>query len=102
MRHALLLSLFGCPAAGLGWGKALASLSALHVAASTGLLPCAAGRRRQAPSCSAVPALLHWETSAQSAACAPPKQVTTVVVDPPQAGEVRVKIVATALCHTGQ
>ena len=28
-------------------------------------------------------------------------QVATVVVDPPQAGEVRIKIVATALCHTG-
>ena len=27
-------------------------------------------------------------------------QVATVVVDPPQAGEVRIRIVATALCHT--
>ncbi|KAL4426032.1 hypothetical protein ABPG77_007828 [Micractinium sp. CCAP 211/92] len=29
-----------------------------------------------------------------------PLEVATVVVDPPQAGEVRIKIVATALCHT--
>lgn len=29
-----------------------------------------------------------------------PLEVTTVVVDPPQAGEVRIKIAATALCHT--
>lgn len=29
-----------------------------------------------------------------------PLEVTTVTVDPPQAGEVRIKIVATALCHT--
>lgn len=29
-----------------------------------------------------------------------PLDVTTVVVAPPQAGEVRIKIVATALCHT--
>lgn len=29
-----------------------------------------------------------------------PLEVTTVVVSPPQAGEVRIKIVATALCHT--
>lgn len=27
-------------------------------------------------------------------------EVTTVTVDPPGPGEVRVKIVATALCHT--
>ncbi len=30
-----------------------------------------------------------------------PPQVATVVVDPPQEGEVRIKIIATALCHTG-
>ena len=29
-----------------------------------------------------------------------PLDVTTVTVDPPQAGEVRIKIIATALCHT--
>ncbi|KAK2077358.1 hypothetical protein QBZ16_004992 [Prototheca wickerhamii] len=29
-----------------------------------------------------------------------PLEVCTVTVDPPQAGEVRIKIVATALCHT--
>ncbi|PSC68961.1 Alcohol dehydrogenase class-3 [Micractinium conductrix] len=29
-----------------------------------------------------------------------PVEVTDVIVDPPQAGEVRVRIVATALCHT--
>ena len=29
-----------------------------------------------------------------------PLEVATVVVDPPQAGEVRIRIVATALCHT--
>lgn len=29
-----------------------------------------------------------------------PLDVTTIIVDPPQKGEVRVKIVATALCHT--
>lgn len=29
-----------------------------------------------------------------------PLDVTTIIVDPPQKGEVRIKIVATALCHT--
>ena len=29
-----------------------------------------------------------------------PLEVTTVTVAPPQAGEVRIKIAATALCHT--
>ena len=29
-----------------------------------------------------------------------PLSVETVVVDPPKAGEVRIKIIATALCHT--
>lgn len=29
-----------------------------------------------------------------------PLQVDTVLIDPPKAGEVRIKIVATALCHT--
>jgi len=29
-----------------------------------------------------------------------PLEVTTVTVDPPGPGEVRVKIIATALCHT--
>jgi hypothetical protein len=29
-----------------------------------------------------------------------PLEVCTVTVDPPQKGEVRIKIVATALCHT--
>jgi len=29
-----------------------------------------------------------------------PLEITTVTVDPPQKGEVRVKIIATALCHT--
>jgi hypothetical protein len=29
-----------------------------------------------------------------------PLDVTTVTVDPPGPGEVRVKVVATALCHT--
>lgn len=38
-------------------------------------------------------AAIAWEANK-------PLEVTTVVVDPPQAGEVRVKIVATALCHT--
>ncbi|PRW60671.1 Alcohol dehydrogenase class-3 [Chlorella sorokiniana] len=38
-------------------------------------------------------AAIAWEANK-------PLEVTTVVVDPPQAGEVRIKIVATALCHT--
>jgi hypothetical protein len=29
-----------------------------------------------------------------------PLSVETVIVDPPQEGEVRIRIVATALCHT--
>jgi len=38
-------------------------------------------------------AAIAWEAKA-------PLEVTTVVVDPPKAGEVRIKVVATALCHT--
>ncbi|KAL4855154.1 Alcohol dehydrogenase class-3 [Chlorella vulgaris] len=38
-------------------------------------------------------AAIAWEANK-------PLEVATVVVDPPQAGEVRIKIVATALCHT--
>ncbi|KAI7836929.1 hypothetical protein COHA_009261 [Chlorella ohadii] len=38
-------------------------------------------------------AAIAWEANK-------PLEVATVVVDPPQEGEVRIKIVATALCHT--
>ena len=38
-------------------------------------------------------AAIAWEANK-------PLEVTTVTVAPPQAGEVRVRVVATALCHT--
>jgi hypothetical protein len=61
------------------------------------------GCRRAAPACRAMAdtvgkpidclAAIAWEAKK-------PLDVTTVTVDPPGPGEVRVRIVATALCHT--
>eukprot|EP00884_Botryococcus_braunii_P021377 jgi/Botrbrau1/7923/Bobra.9_2s0089.2 len=58
-------------------------------------LPVAVGAREMATKAEPIEckAAIAWEANK-------PLDFTTVIVDPPQAGEVRIKIVATALCHT--
>lgn len=56
-------------------------------------MPCPGPRQETAGKPITCKAAVAWEAKK-------PLDVTDVVVDPPQAGEVRIKIVANALCHT--